>query len=135
MQHGIGAVEVKRYRYPKRSVPSENRDPVTLERFANPWTKTDNPPKVDRTVQRVLQQKPSLFHADQGEGVAFLDLHGNVDVAVGAVLTTRDRPKHRQMPHPATPKLGFLRRELTPYYVEGAGRHDRSPEGLSAEAR
>ena len=54
--------------------------------------------------------------------MAVLDLHGDVDIAIGAVLTARARPEHHQAPHPATPKLGFLRRELTPYDVVGAGR-------------
>ena len=95
-----------------RSGPSEDRDPVTLEGGPDGWAETIDLTEVHGAAESILQQKARLLHADQGEGVAILDLYGEVYVAVRLVLAAGDGPEHREMANAAAPKLRFLRREL-----------------------
>jgi hypothetical protein len=52
-------------------------------------------------VQDILQQQTRLLQADQRESATRLDLHGDVNVAVYAVLAAGYRAEDREVAHPA----------------------------------
>ena len=68
--------------------------------------------EVHRAAEGILQQKTRLFHADQREGMAILDLHGEIYVAVRPVIAAGDGTEHCKVANAATPELRFLRRKL-----------------------
>ena len=59
----------------------------------------------------------------KGKGAAGLDFHGDVHVAVGAVVAAGNGAKHREVTHAATAEFGFLRREALAHGVKGVRCH------------
>jgi hypothetical protein len=73
--------------------------------------------------QGVFQKEAGLFHADQGEGAAGLDLHGDVHIAIGAIVAAGNGAKHCQVTHTAAAEFRFLLGESLSDTVKGFGHH------------
>jgi hypothetical protein len=112
-------------RRPRR--PSEDGYPLLLESRSDLWAEAVDLAQFDPASQSVFQKKAGFLHADQGEGAAGLDLHGDIYVAVGAIVAAGNGAKHRQMTHAAPAEFGFLRRKSLSHSVKSVRRHGVCP--------
>ena len=70
--------------------PSEDEDAVAVEGGADVGAEGGDFAEVDGAVEGVFEEEAGFVHADEGEGAAVLDLDGEVDVTVGAVVAAGD---------------------------------------------